>query len=258
MHRISIVIPAYNEEKRIGSTLKQYSNYFEILRKKKLLKYELLVVINNTTDNTEKIVKSFQKLNKNIKYLNLIKGGKGYAVIEGFKDALKRPNTLIGFIDADMSTKPDAFHILIKNIENSDGIIASRYVKGSVVLPRNTLPRIISSRIYNILIRTLFLMPYRDTQCGAKLFRRKAIEFISDKIGMTKFAFDLEVLYKLRINGFKIKEFSTVWSDKKYATINFWKAGPLMALAVIRLRIIYSPLRRFIRIYDKLIGIIPK
>src|SRR3989344_7219027 len=160
MYRVSIVIPAYNEEKRIGNTLKQYSDYFENLRKKNLLKYEILVVINNTSDNTEKIVKNSQKLNKNIKYLNLIKGGKGYAVIEGFKDALKRPNTLIGFIDADMSTKPDAFHSLIKNIGNSDGIIASRYIMGSVVSPKNTLPRIISSRIYNILIRTIFLIPY--------------------------------------------------------------------------------------------------
>jgi glycosyltransferase involved in cell wall biosynthesis len=258
MHSVSIVIPAYNEEKRIGPTLESYSNYFEILRKNKELNYEILIVINNTTDNTLNIVKKHKKKNSRINYLNLKRGGKGYATIEGFKSALQRKHTLIGFVDADLATKPKAFHFLIKNIGSAGGAIASRYVKGSIVSPKNTLPRILASRVYNILIRSLFSMPYRDTQCGAKLFSRKALESTINNVGMTKFAFDLELIYKIRLKGFKIKELPTIWADKEYATINFWQSGPLMAMAITRLRILNSPFRRFIRIYDKFIGIIPK
>lgn len=256
--RVSIIIPAYNEEKRIGRTLESYSYYFESLRKEKSLDYEILVVINNTSDNTEKIVISHKKLNSRIRYLNLKRGGKGYAIIEGFKDSLKRPNDLIGFVDADLATKPDAFYSLIKNIGNSGGVIASRYMSKSVVSPKNTLPRILASRVFNSLIRALFLMPYRDTQCGAKLFSRNAIKSISNFMGMTKWAFDVELIYRVRHLGFKVREIPTVWSDRNYSTINFWQSGPFMALAIIRLRILASPLRRFIRVYDKFIGFIPK
>ena len=88
-------MPAYNEEKRIGKTLEEYSSFFENLRKSKKIDYEILVVINNTKDNTEKVVKSYSKKNKRIIYLNLVRGGKGYAVIEGFKDALKERGILL-------------------------------------------------------------------------------------------------------------------------------------------------------------------
>ena len=76
-------------------------------------------------------------------------------------------------------------------------------------------------------------------------------------MGMTQWAFDIELLYLLRNQGFKVKEFPSVWSDKEYSTINFMKAGPWMALAVIRLRILNSPFKSFIRIYDKLISVAP-
>src|SRR3989338_9940965 len=108
--KVSIIIPAYNEEKRIGNTLKEYSRFFENLRKEKKLNYEILVVINNTKDNTELIVKKYQKKNKNIKYINLPKGGKGYATAEGFKNALSQKNDLLCFVDADMATSPEAFY----------------------------------------------------------------------------------------------------------------------------------------------------
>lgn len=258
MLRVSIVIPAYNEEKRISQTLQEYSNYFELLRKSKILDYEILIVINNTTDSTPQIVQQHQKTNPRILYLNLPKGGKGYAVIEGFRSALKRNNELIGFVDADLATSPKAFYDLIKSLNFQGGTIASRYIKGAIVKPKNTLPRIFASRIYNALIRSLMQVPYRDTQCGAKLFSRDAIKSVIDKIGITNWAFDTEILYKIRKQGFKIKEIPTIWADKKYATINFWHSGPFMALSIIRLRILTSPLKRLIRVYDKFIGFIPQ
>ena len=104
--KIGIVIPAYNEEKRIGSTLDAYSVYFENLRKAHELDYELLVYINNTTDTTPQIVDYFSEKNSRIKSINKPQGGKGQAIIEGIKSLLKKDFDYIGFEDADMATLP--------------------------------------------------------------------------------------------------------------------------------------------------------
>ena len=138
-----------------------------------------------------------------------------------------------------------------------DIAIGSRYIKGSLINPKPTLQRRFVSRIYNIFIRSLFLFPYRDTQCGAKVLSRGAAIEVTRNMQMTKWAFDVEMLYVLWKNNFSITEVPTVWSDKKYSTINFWKSGPWMALAVLRLRILHSPFKKFIKIYDKLIGWLP-
>jgi glycosyltransferase involved in cell wall biosynthesis len=250
--KLSIIMPAYNEEKRIGKTLKEYSKEFEALRKKKLLDYSIFVVINGTTDKTEKIVKSFRKKNKRINYLNLKEGGKGHAIIQGFKHELKGNSDLIGFVDADMSTMPKEFFRLASQIKHYDGIIASRYHKKSMVEPKPTLQRIISSRIFNYWIRALFMFPYRDTQCGAKIFKKYALQKVVSSLLITKWAFDVDLLYNLRKHKFKINEVPTAWSDKEYSKINFMRAGPLMALSMLRLRLLNSPFKFVVDFYNKL------
>ena len=250
--KVSIIIPAYNEEKRIDKTLSAYSKYFDNLVKKKELNYEIIVSINNTTDKTLEIVKKHKKKNKKIRYLNLKPGGKGFAVIKGFKDALKRKNDLIGFVDADMATPPQAFHYLIKNINENSGIIASRYHKHSVVHPKQTWKRIASSRMFNALVRIVLFLPLRDTQCGAKLFKRKALERTLRTLTMSQWAFDVDLLYNMKKLGYSIKEAPTMWSDKSDSKINFLSAGPFMALGVIRLRLINSPLKFIVKAYDKI------
>ena len=258
MEKISIVIPAYNEEKRIGKTLELYSAFFNMLKKEKNLDYELLIVINNTTDNTENIVKNAQNKNDKIIYLNLKRGGKGYAVIEGFKEALKRSSDLIGFVDADLATSPEEYSKLIFSIGKFDGAIADRYTKGSKVFPPATFRRLVVGRIFNFLIRSLLFLPFKDTQCGAKLFKRSALERIIPLLGMSQWAFDVDLLYNLYKNKFNIISVPTIWIDKEYSKINFIRAGPWMALGIIRLRILNSPMKNLIRIYDKLVRFIPR
>jgi len=256
--RLSIVIPAYNEEKRIGKTLESYSEFFENLRKDNKLDYEILIVINNTTDRTEEIVRDSQKKNKNIRYLNFKPGGKGFATIEGFKDALKRDNDLIGFVDADLCTLPEDFYNLVRNMGDYGGSIGSRYTKGAVIDPKPTGKRLVAKRLFNLFVRFLLFLPYRDTQCGAKIFKRKALEKTLLALTMSRWAFDVDLIYSTRKAGFRIKEIPTRWSDKTDATINFWRAGPWMALGVMRLRLLNSPFKDFIRIYDKLLTSIKK
>ncbi|HRZ85761.1 MAG TPA: glycosyltransferase [Candidatus Paceibacterota bacterium] len=259
---LSIIIPAHDEEKRIGPTLEAYNKFFDgieeidkiIKHEKNGFNYEIIVVVNNSIDKTLEIVEKLSKKQKGkkIKVLNFVEGGKGFAIIEGFKEAIKHKSKLIGFVDADMATGPDAFYDLVRNINNNDGIIASRYIKGSVVNPKQSFQRVVSSRLFNFWIRVLLILPYRDTQCGAKLFKRESITKVIDKLIITKWAFDVDLLYCMKKSKLKIKEFPTVWSDKEYSTINFKKAGPMMALAVIRLRLLNSPFSNIVKLYDKL------
>jgi len=252
MDKLFIVIPAHNEEKRLSITLDKYIYFFEYaVKTSKLKEYEILIVINNTTDKTLDIVKEYQKLNTPLHYLDLKPGGKGFAVLEGFKEALKGNSNYIGFVDADCSTEPEEFFRLACSIGKNDSVIASRYMYGSKVNPKQSLKRIIVSRIFNLMVRVFFRqLQYRDTQCGAKIFKRAVIERVVPTIGITQWAFDIDLLYQVRINGFSIKEEPTTWSDKEYSKLEFKKAGIRMAFAIIRLRVLHSPFKGLIKLYN--------
>ena len=252
MHNLAIVIPAHNEEKRIGNTLREYIPYFtNQIKLGKIKSFKIIVVVNACSDNTLGVVNPYA--GKFLEILNFVKGGKGFAVIEGFKHAIKNNYSIVGFVDADMSTRPDEFNRIIHSLGDADGVIASRYLPGARLSPPNTLIRMTASRVYNFFIRAMLFIPFRDTQCGAKIFRREALIRIVPLIGMTQWAFDIELLYLLHVYRFKIKETATVWSNKDYSKIDFWKSGPWMALAIVRLRMLHSPFKKMVRLYDKFI-----
>ena len=244
MVNLSIIIPAYNEEKRIEKTVESYVNHF------KNYDYELIIIPNGCKDNTEKITKRLSNKHKQIKYKTIKEAiGKGGALKEGFKIA---KGDLIGFVDADNSTKPEDFEDLIRNIGKYDCIIASRYIKGAVVKPKQSITRIIASRVFNFLVRFLFNIKIYDTQCGAKLFKKEVIKNVLPKLDITKWAFDVDLLLKIKKSDYKIKEFSTKWEDSLGSTLKMKKAIPEMLLSLIRLRLINSRFRFIIVIYDNL------
>jgi glycosyltransferase involved in cell wall biosynthesis len=244
MVELSIIIPAYNEEKRIEDTIVSYLSHF------KGYDCEILIVPNGCKDKTEEIVKNISKKSKKVKY-KIIRNavGKGEALKEGFRIA---EGNLIGFVDADMSTKPKDFEDLIRNIKDNDCIIASRYIKGSVVNPKQKLTRIIASRVFNSLTRFLFGLKIHDTQCGAKLFKKHAIKKILPKLDITRWAFDVDLLYQIKKHNFKIKEYPTVWKDSMGSTLKIHKAVPEMLLSLTRLRLINSKLKFIVDFYDSL------
>ena len=247
MQKILIVIPAHNEEKRIGRILERYCEFFR--QKKEIV--ELLVVLNACKDNTLKIVREFQKKFKEIKFLDFEQRGKGFAITKGFAEALKKDFALIGFVDADMATPPNAFYGLIRHIKEFDGIIANRWDKRSKISSR-TFQRKILSKGFNILVRTLFFLNHEDTQCGAKLFKKHLIEKVLPKIGASDWSFDVDLLFYARRAKAKIKSIPTEWYDEKGSKINLKKTPITMFLSVIRLRLIHSPFNFMARIYRKL------
>lgn len=252
---ISIVIPAYNEEKRIGKILENYSLFFEEKKKKKEISdFEILVVINGTKDKTEEVVKQFSKKYKEIRFLNFKQGGKGFAITEGFKDALQnKENKIIGFVDGDMSTPPEAYYDLIKKIDGYDGIIANRWDKKSIVTPKQSGFRRFISRGYNFIVRTFFLFSYPDTQCGAKLFKREILENNIKKLVTSNWGFDIALLYCLKKESHaRIKSIPTIWHDAVGSHVNLKRTPLMMFASCTRLRLIHSPFRFFVKFYRKL------
>lgn len=211
-HPICIIIPAYNEEDRIEKTLKAYLEYF---REVDYIDLTLLVVANNCSDRTVEICKKQQKINdKKIQLINLIRGGKGFAVKKGFEKALKTEYDLIGFVDADMATLPQHFHDLIIASDGHDGAIASRYCKGAFLPGKSSFIRKMSGNLFNWIIKKRFNFSFEDTQCGAKIFTYDTVKAVTPDMHENKWYFDIELLYLCTINDKDINEIPTVWIDQ--------------------------------------------
>ena len=239
MKRIAIIIPAYNEEKRIGATLQAYLTYFSKLNYPDLA-VEFMIVLNGCIDNTERIVQTIARGHNNVHLITIPQAGKGLAVAQGFKAALALVPTvdLIGFVDADMATQPRYFHELIEKQANYDGIIASRYMPGACVYPQRPWIKRIGSRLmYDSLVTVLFGMHYHDVQCGAKLFTRNVIATIIPYLRVHQWSFDVELLYLCKRLGFSIKEHPTVWHDQADSKLSIMRDGLRMPWSLIKIRV---------------------
>ncbi|MBM17537.1 MAG: hypothetical protein CL947_00530 [Epsilonproteobacteria bacterium] len=210
--KICIVIPAYNEEKRIQSTLGAYLPYFDNLKSE--FETTFLIVANNCSDQTVPLCKKIQKNHANIEILDLKPGGKGFALKQGFLHALKKNYDYIGFVDADMATLPQYYHDLIKELPGTDGVTASRYIKGANVWPRRPWLIKAGGKFYNWIIRKQLNIPFKDTQCGAKIFTYDTIQKVAPHMTEQRWAWELEFFFLCQLENKYIKEVPTTWSDQ--------------------------------------------
>jgi len=181
---ISVVIPAYNEEKRIGRTLKAIQKYLD----KKKHDYEIIVVDDGSNDKTIEVAKSFSSKNKRIKILkNKENRGKGYSVKTGMLAAKKK---YVLFSDADLSTPIEELEKFSKFKEKYDIIIASRALKQSNIKESQPFYRVLMGKTFNLIVNLVLFLGIHDTQCGFKLFSRKSAQEIFKKQTFERFSFD--------------------------------------------------------------------
>lgn len=241
-----LLIPAYNEEKRLGPVLSSYAEYFAQHYPGRL---HLVVVLNGCTDNTLGIVQEAEQQHFCVSHLNFSGPiGKGGALIEGLK--LAPLADLIGYVDADGATPPEALCDLALRCGNNeaDCVIASRWVPGARVNVAQTRGRRIASRLFHLCVEALFRMGLRDTQCGAKIMKRAAVVKIQDQLRIADLAFDVNLLYSLTRSGHTILEVPTEWTDKSGSKVAFnFKTSLNMLLSLIRLRLLYSPFYNWLR-----------
>ncbi len=213
--KLSIIIPAYNEEKRILPVLENYYSFFS----KKLGKnFEIIIIPNNCSDHTPEIVNNFCENKREAKFFEIKKySGKGGAVMKGF-DLAK--GNFIGFVDADESTSPEEFFKLFLNLEDNDGIIGSRRIEGAKIMPKRKLGKRLSSFIFYMFVKLIFHWQYKDTQCGAKIFKKNVAKFLSQNCTEKGWIFDINLLDLCKKQRYKIKESPLFWQDDEGSHIS--------------------------------------
>ena len=238
-----MLIPAYNEEQRIEPVLRDYAQHFQ---RHYAGKFQLIVVLNGCVDNTIGVVRRVAKDHPSISALEFAAPiGKGGALIEGLK--LAPLADLIGYVDADGATTPKAFHDLARHCDQADCVIGSRWIPGAVLHQSQSGRRQFASRVFHRIVQLLFRMNIRDTQCGAKIMRREAVEKVHAALRIADMAFDINLLYALKRAGFSILEVPTEWTDKIGSKVVLGKTSLTMLLSVIRLRLIYSAIYPYLR-----------
>ena len=245
---VLLLIPAYNEEQRIEPVLRSYAEYF---RKNYGGKFQLVVVLNGCRDNTLGVVQrvgaEYGEVSAEVFEAPI---GKGGALIEGLR--LAPMADLIGYVDADGATGPAAFADLVRRSEEADCVIGSRWIEGAVLHQMQTGQRRFASRVFHAIVQLFFWMNIRDTQCGAKVIRRAAAEKIHSSLCIADMAFDINLLYILRREGFSVLEAPTEWTDKVGSKVALGRTSITMLLSVVRLRWIYSPFAPLRKIFTPL------
>jgi dolichyl-phosphate beta-glucosyltransferase len=207
---LSIVIPAYNEERRLGSTL---SGVLAHLKRRRLT-HEILVVDDGSTDGTAALVRQRMRREKTLKlvdYSSPGNRGKGAAVKAGVEAS---KGWAVLFSDADLSTPIEELETLLLKIKAGyDVAIGSRALDRGRITKRQPFYREAGGRVFNWMVRLLTLPDIKDTQCGFKLFRARAAKEIFALQRVPRFGFDVEALYLARKLGYRVAECSVAWEN---------------------------------------------
>ncbi|MFA5967582.1 MAG: dolichyl-phosphate beta-glucosyltransferase [Patescibacteria group bacterium] len=204
---LSVVVPAYNEEKRVSETLTGLRKFLE----QQAYIYEVLVVNDGSTDNTNKTVSDIARDWPELKLLsNSTNQGKGAVVRQGI---LSARGQYVLFSDADNSTPITQIEKLLPHIGRYEVVFGSRYCPGAKILMPQAWYRVWLSRLSNRLIRVVLLPGIYDTQCGFKLFQNQPAKEIFSRVTIDRFGFDFEALAIARYLKYSFKEVGIDWSN---------------------------------------------
>jgi glycosyltransferase involved in cell wall biosynthesis len=229
--RYSIVIPAYNEQDRIGPSLEAL--LAQIARRR--WNAEVLVVNDGSTDHTAEIVSRFASRNPAIRMLNNPGNrGKGYSVRHGLQEA---SGDLILFTDADFSTPIREADKLFAALESgADVAIGSRWLESRLQTQRQPLHRQLVGRMFNLVLLAALRLNYRDTQCGFKAFRRRAAQVLSSLQQVERWGFDAELLFLARKLGLRVREVPVEWAHDHRSKIRVFRDGLRMVADLLIVR----------------------
>lgn len=214
---ISIVIPAYNEKKRLPDTLDAVHNFFTGKT------YEIIVVDDGSTDGTDSVVTKD-------KLLKLpVNTGKGNAVKTGVLAAV---GERILIMDADLATPIKEIEKLLES--GADLAIGSRALPKSKVHGRIKI-RSMAGKLFPFIVRILTGLTYRDTQCGFKLFTRRSAHIIFSRLITRGYAFDVEVLVMAREFGFTVEEIPVEWYERSGSKVNLFRDSYRMVNEILRM-----------------------
>jgi glycosyltransferase involved in cell wall biosynthesis len=227
----SIIIPAYNEGERLAVSLEAVLRFIAQER----WQAEVLVVNDGSRDNTAAIAAGFCRKDARIHLVeNPGNRGKGYSVRNGMTNA--RGDVLL-FTDADLSSPIAECKKLFTALDaGADVAIGSRWLDPATQTGRQPVYRQLAGRIFNLLLRTILGLRYKDTQCGFKAFTAKAARQIFPRQRIERWGFDPEILFLARKLNLKVAEVSVAWAHDERSKISPFTDGPRMFLEMVRVR----------------------
>ena len=210
---VSVIVPAYNERRRIRKTLEAINDYFSNTP----LTRQIIVVDDGSDDNTSDVV---ENLKKDISDLSVItyhpNRGKGHAIKKGIEAC---HGEYILFTDADNSTPIEEFERFYPLLKDNQVVIGSRYISGSTMVVKQPKYRVFIGRLGNKLIQFFLLDGVTDTQCGFKAFQHEAAKQIFTRMKVNRFGFDIEILSIARLLNFTVKEMPVSWYNSPESRI---------------------------------------
>ncbi len=230
---LSVVVPAYNEERRLGASLKRMLAYFDAQD----YPVEILVVDDGSTDGTADIVQKIASCRPQVRLLSYQPNrGKGHAVRYGM---LRATGAKVLFCDADLATPIEEVEKLLAKLDAGyDIAIGSRDMPGSELIKRQSIVREMGGRFFNKMVQMLAVPGIRDTQCGFKLFTQRASQLIFSRCRVDHFAFDVEALYlALRIFDLRVAEVPVRWAHQEGSKVRFFKDAWRMLKTLFRIRV---------------------
>jgi dolichyl-phosphate beta-glucosyltransferase len=230
--KLSIVIPAYNEEARIAATVEQILAW---LRQTEWRPFEIIVVDDGSTDSTSAVISGISAAHQEVRLISRRENrGKGYSVREG---ALAGKGEYLLFSDADLSTPIEEVEKLARWLKMGyDIAIGSRGLAESRIEVRQPWMRQKAGQVFNLMVRLLGVWGFRDTQCGFKLFSRGAAESVFAGQTIDGFAFDVELLTIARKQGLRIREVPVVWRHAGPSKVHMLSDSLKMFSDLVRVR----------------------
>lgn len=226
----SIIIPAYNEERRLPETLERIAAYVRISRRET----EILVVDDGSTDRTAAFAESFRSKLPTLRVIsNGVNRGKGYSVRHGMLEA---HGCIVLFTDADLSAPIEEADKLFAALETHDVAIGSRALDRGLISVHQSRFREFAGIIFNAIVRLCLCLPFVDTQCGFKAFRREPCRIIFEQQRIERFGFDPELLYLARRHGLRAVEIPVRWGHSPATKVSMFRDSLQMFLDVLIIR----------------------
>jgi dolichyl-phosphate beta-glucosyltransferase len=229
---ISIVIPAYDEEKRIEGSLSEACAYMNDFG----MEYEIIVVDDGSSDGTGRIVDHIAKELRNVRLVRYEKNrGKGHALRTG---VLVTEGDLVLVMDADLSTPMEELRKLLPYLSDDefDIAIGSRALALSDIIKKQPWWRRGMGKTFNKIVKTLVIDGFSDTQCGFKLFKGEIARGLFEEAKIDRFAYDVEILALAKKKGYGIKEVPIRWINSPESRVDPVKDSLQMLADLVRIR----------------------
>jgi dolichyl-phosphate beta-glucosyltransferase len=227
---LSIIIPAYNEELRLPATLSSIAAYTRSSKRS----IEVIVVDDGSRDKTVAVAEQFRNEIPSLRVVsNGENRGKGYSVRHGMQEAR---GEIVLFTDADLSAPIEEVDKLLPAMKTNDVAIGSRAMDRSQITVHESPFREFAGIIFNKIVRLILWLPFVDTQCGFKAFRREPCKIIFEQQTIERFGFDPELLYLARHHGLRSVEISVRWGHSPATKVSMMRDSMMMFVDVFVIR----------------------